>query len=229
VSNQPEQLKDLKNELEKTYQVATVTFNLDLALESSPQQLFELCNKNNYFVEVLINNAGTLIFGEAVKVDFYRTKSILNLHVTTPVLLCRLFSEQMLKHGKGFILNVSSISSVMPYPTISLYGPTKAFIRYYSRALRTELREFGINVTCLLPGATLTSLYNAGKFNTPLMKRLGIVRKPENVARVAIKALFRNRAECIPGLINKLVLFLLPLVPYFIIRCIYRKTRFSNK
>jgi len=225
VSNQPLQLDDLKRSLEKKYGIRVVTINCDLALENSAQEVFEHCEEQNLNVEVLVNDAGTLIFGEALEVDFPRTRSILNLHISTPVLLCRLFAEQMIITGQGYILNVASISSVMPYPTISLYGPTKAFLRYYTRALRTELKQSGIKVTCLLPGATLTSLYDPGRFNTPLKRKLGIIQKPEAVAKAGISALFRDRPESIPGLINKLIVFLLPLIPFFIIGFIYKRIK----
>ena len=225
VSNQPLQLEDLKSSLEQKYGIRVITINCDLARENSALEVFETCKKQNLNVEVLVNDAGTLIFGEALGVDFPRTRSILNLHVTTPALLCRLFAEQMINRGKGYILNVASISSVMPYPTISLYGPTKAFLRFYTRALRTELKQYCIKVTCLLPGATLTSLYDPGRFNTSLKRKLGILQKPEVVAKAGIRALFRDRPESIPGCINKLIVYLVPLVPSFIIAFIYKKVK----
>jgi len=223
VSNQPEQLISLKNKLENSYHIPVLTLNIDLALEDSALQVFGYCEKQGCFVEVLINNAGTLIFGEAVKVEYQGTKSILNLHITTPALLCRLFGEQMIQRRKGFILNVSSISSVMPYPTLSLYGPTKAFLRDYSRALRTEMRRYGVSVTCLLPGATVTSLYDPGRYNTPLKRKLGIIKNPDEVAGIAVSAMFNNKAESVPGVVNKLIVLLLPLVPHSLIAWIYRK------
>lgn len=225
VSDQPLQLDNLKRSLELAYGIRVITFNIDLAQENSAQQIYLYCDKNNLIVEVLINNAGTLIFGEVVNVDYSGTKSILNLHVTTPALLCRLFGEQMIKKGRGFILNVSSISSVMPYPTISLYGPTKAFLRYFTRALRTEMRYHGIKVTCLMPGATMTSLYDPGKYNSPIKFRLGIIKKPDTVAKAGLTALFKDRAECIPGFLNKLIVLLLPLVPSFIIGFTYKRIK----
>jgi hypothetical protein len=112
----------------------------------------------------------------------------------------------------------------MPYPTISVYGPTKAFLRYFTRALRTEVKKYNINVTCLLPGATSTGLYNADKYDTSLNRKLGVMKKPETVAKAGIKALFRNRSECIPGFLNKLVVLLVPVVPHAIIGAIFKRT-----
>jgi hypothetical protein len=229
VSNQQLQLDDLKRKLEQDYSVTIVTINIDLAQENSALKIFEYCENNKLEVEVLVNNAGILVFGETLQVDFSLVRTILNLHMTTPALLCRLFGEHMISRRTGFILNVSSITAVMPYPGISLYGPTKAFLRYFTRALRTEMKYYGIKVTCLIPGATATGLYNPGHFNNPLTKKLGLMKKPEIVAKAAVNALFNNRAECIPGLLNKLIILCLPLIPHFVIGLIYRRTHLVRK
>jgi hypothetical protein len=229
VSNQPVQLQDLKTNLEQTYKIRVITFDIDLTQEDSAQQVFDFCGKNNLAVEVLINDAGIFIFGEVVNVDYSRVKSILALHTATPTLLCRLFGKQMISQKKGFILNVSSITAVMPYPTISLYGPTKIYLRYFTRALRTEMKPYGINVTCLIPGATDTALYDAGNFRTPLLIKLDLMKEPQSVAKAGIKALFNNRAECIPGFLNKLTVALLPIIPQFVIRLIYLHTNIVRK
>lgn len=223
VSNQPDRLEDLKKRLEQEYGISVITINTDLAQENSAHQVFDLCNEKNLEVEVLINNAGMFFFKEIAGVDYSLMKSILALHMTTPALLCRLFGEQMIESKKGFILNVSSIAAVMPYPCISLYGPTKTFLRKLTRALRTEMKYKGINVTCLIPGAVDTGLYDASQFNTLLLKKLGIMKSPNTVANAGIRALFSNRAECVPGLLNKIIMLLLPVIPHFIISIIYRR------
>jgi short-subunit dehydrogenase len=229
VSNQSERLDDLKKKLDIEYGITVITLNTDLSQNNSGQQVYDFCEKNSLTVEVLINNAGTLYFGEVIKIDDKLMSAILNLHMNTPAMLCRLFGHGMIEHGKGFILNTSSISSVMPYPTISLYGPTKAFLRHFTRALRTEVKRYGINVTCLIPGATATELYDAGKFNTPLRRKLGIMKEPDVVAKAGIKALFRNRPECIPGFLNKLIVLLIPVIPHVLIGTIYKRTSFINR
>jgi short-subunit dehydrogenase len=229
VSNQHQQLDELKKKLEQAYPVAVVTINIDLAQENSAQQIFDYCEKHKLEVEVLVNNAGILIFREAAQVDYSRTKAILNLHMTTPALLCRLFGEKMIMQRKGFILNVSSISAVMPYPGISLYGPTKTFLRYFTRALRTEMKYYGIKVTCLIPGATATALYEPHNLNIPLAMKLGVMKKPETVAKAGVNALFNNSAECIPGLLNKLTVILLPFIPHFIIGFIHKRTHLVRR
>jgi len=223
VSNQQRELEELKYRLEETYSVQVITLYEDLAKEGSAQKVFTYCTKHVLKVEVLVNSAGMLIYGETIGTEYSRVESIIQLHVATPTLLCRLFGEKMVDRRKGYILNISSISALMPYPTISLYGPTKTYLRYFSRALRTELRPFGINVTCLMPGATVTSFYDAAKLKIGLLKIPGVSHKPEIVARRGVKSLFKNRAVCVPGVINRIVIVIIPLLPNFFISLIYKR------
>lgn len=224
VSNQPESLKTLKNKLETDYGITVRTYDCDLSKDNSAEEVYSYCEENNLTVEVLVNNAGTLCFGEILKTEMPRMRSIMNLHMITPAILCRLYLEKMVELTDGYILNTSSISSVMPYPTISLYGPTKAFLRHFTRALRTEVKKHNIKVTCLIPGATATGLYDPEKYDTSFNRRLGVMKKPEAVAKAGIKALFNNRPECIPGFLNKLIVVLMPLIPHSIIGAVYRRT-----
>ena len=222
VSNQPELLTKLKFQLEQNYKIQVLTIDCDLTEDNAAQNIFDICQKKNLTIEVLVNNAGILVYGEVINIELKKTKNILHLHMNTPVLLCRLFGEVMRKNEKGYILNVSSISAVMAYPMISLYGPTKTFLRHFSKALHIEMKRTNVNVTCLLPGATATALYDKDKINISLAIMLGVMKKPEYVARAGITALFKNKEESIPGLLNKFAMLFVPVLPTFIIRLIYK-------
>jgi uncharacterized protein len=228
VSNQPDALNVLKQEVEKNYSISVFTIEMDLARAEAAKEVFDQCELHNLDVEVLVNNAGMLLVTETVEVTYEKVAAILQLHMTTPAILSYLFGKKMMEWKKGYILNVSSISAVMPYPTISLYGPTKTFIRSFTRALRTEMKGDGINVTCLIPGATATALYDAHHVNIPLAMKLGVMKKPEVVARAGVKALFAGRAECIPGILNKLIILLVPVVPHAVIGWIYRLRKLNQ-
>ena len=223
VSNQSENLTKLKSELEETYGSSVHTIDCDLSTPGAAESVYNYCSKRELQVEVLVNNAGMLVFGETMTVDMKRIKTILQLHMNTPVLLCRFFGTHMVENQKGYILNISSISSVMPFPTISLYGPTKSFLRGFTRALRSEVKGSGVSVSCLIPGATATALYDTDKLNLPMLVRLRIMKRPENVARAGVNALFRGKAERVPGLINKFILLFIPLIPHAFVGYIYKK------
>lgn len=225
VSNQAGQLEDLKSELDRDYQVGVITLECDLSDPGAPERIYDICQQKGFNVEVLVNNAGMFVYGEVTGADPRQTSQILQLHMHTPVMLCRLFGALMERNQKGHILNVSSISAVMPFPTISLYGPSKTFLRKFTRALRYELKGSGIHVTCLIPGATATDLYNTDNINLSLIIRLGIMKKPELVAKVGVQALFRNRKESVPGLLNRFILCIVPLVPPWFLAFIYKRVK----
>lgn len=221
VSNQPQQLEALKEEIERQHAVEVIPLTIDLALPEAAQQVFDFCERKELKVETLVNNAGVLIFGETGRVEYHRAAALLHLHMNTPALLCRLFGEKMTARKQGFILNVSSISAVMPYPGISLYGPSKTFLRSFTRALSAEMKVYNVFVTCLVPGATATALYNTHNVNVPLALKLGVMKKPEAVAKAGVQALFANRAECIPGWLSKITVLLIPFIPHWIIAFIH--------
>ena len=224
VSNQEQDLKKLKDSVETGTGSSVLTMTLDLGVADAAEELYNFCQEKGLVIEVLINNAGVLVRQEVVKVDLDQSKEIMNLHMNTPVILCQLFGKAMSERRYGYILNISSISSKMPYPTISLYGPTKSFLRQFTKAFRQEMKVYDVHVTCLVPGATNTSLFQPVR-NRPTLKYLGIVKEPEWVAKKGLSALFRDRGECIPGLMNKLILGVVSLVPSFAISRLYNSER----
>jgi short-subunit dehydrogenase len=229
VSNQPEALTSVKKEMEENEGVSCYVLDIDLTQNHAVQQIEDFVNRNNLAVDILVNNAGIMVFSEVANTPVEILVAILKLHVHVPTQLCSLFGAAMKQNKFGYILNVSSISAVMPYPGISLYGPTKTYMRYFSRALRSEMKEYHVKVTCLMPGATATALFDAEKVNMVLAKRLGIMHSAEFVAAKAVSALFRNKSEFIPGILNKVIMFLLPLVPTFIIELINHNTNYLEK
>lgn len=229
VSNQTEELERCRLAIEAEHGVRCITLFKDLTSPASAQQVFDFCSVEGLQIDVLVNNAGMLVFSEIIDTPLTRIDAILQLHMNTPVMLCRLFGADMAERGSGNILNVASISAVMPYPGISIYGPSKTFMRYFTRALRTELRQQGVEVCCLIPGATETALYDPARVNITLAKRFGVMHTAESVAERGIAALFTGRSECIPGWLNKLTVALLPLVPQAIIAFIHRHTELTAK
>jgi short-subunit dehydrogenase len=175
VSNQEEELAQCKAKIEQQFSVACYTLFRDLTTPTAAQEIFDFCTEKKWEILVLINNAGMLVFSETISTPIAKINAILKLHVYTPTMLCRLFGEQFEHQKKGWILNVSSISAVMPYPGISMYGPTKTYMRYFTRAFRSEMKRYKVYVTCLLPGATETGLYDPNRINLSLAKKIGVI------------------------------------------------------
>lgn len=229
VSNQTDVLDECKSTFESIYGVKCNIFNVDMIAKDSALRIFEFAQTHAPDIEILVNNAGMLVFSEVVETPLVKLEAILQLHIQTPSALCKLFGEKMKANRKGHILNVSSISAVMPYPGISLYGPSKTYMRYFSRAFRSEMKLYNVNITCLIPGATETGLYDPNRVNLTLAKQLGVMQTADVVAKKAVDALFKNKAECIPGWLNKLTVISLPWIPSFVIEMINRHSTILQK
>jgi short-subunit dehydrogenase len=220
VSNQKEQVeqasKDIAQKLNYSYielgsnsncgtPFWTTGVYMDLSAPESAKTLFDLCESNNIEVEVLVNNAGIFFFNDIADCSPERVSTIVNLHVYTVTMLCRLFGEKMRERKKGYIINMSSISAHTPFCGISLYTATKSYLRTMTKAFRLEMKEFGVRVMVVCPGAVATDLYRLPKNLQQLGVNLGVSYRPEKLVRKALYKLFyTNTKEFIPGIINRL-------------------------
>ena len=108
---------------------------------------------------------------------------------------------------------MSSSTAWLPYPTISHYSATKSYIKNFAFALWYELHRYGVNVTAVFPGAVDTPLYNLEESMRRRFVRLGIMMRPEVIARRGVKALLRGRRRVTPGLFTKIVVAVCSLLP----------------
>lgn len=223
VSNEKEAIHEKADELKSQYAVEVIPLYQDLAVPGAADQLFRICQEKGLFIEVLINNAGMFYFEEIVE-EPVRTEKMLYLHITTPTQLCYLFGREMKRCRRGYILNMSSMSAWIPYPGIGVYASSKRYLKNFSRALRSELLDYNVSVTAVCPGAVATNLYNL-KDNLKLLAiRLGVMMRPEQLARRGVNAMFRRRAWILPGLVNKIWVPLLLLLPHGLVRWLMRHT-----
>ncbi len=177
----------------------------DLSRPDSAKELYDLSEELNLEVEVLINNAGIFFFRDILDCTPEKVSTIVNLHVYTVTMLCRYFGERMRSRRRGYILNMSSISVHTPFPAISLYTATKSYIRTMSKAFRLEMKEFGVRVLVVSPGAVATDLYNLPKNLQQLGIYIGVIYRPEKLVGRALRRLFKGKKkEYIPGAVNYL-------------------------
>jgi len=225
VSNEEEKIAEEARRVEAEYGIKASPLYMDLAKTDSAQKLFDYCQANSFKIDILVNNAGIFFFRDITDTKTERIETIINLHIVTPTLLSRLFAEQMIADNrKGYILNMASIASRMMMPGIALYSSTKSFVRCFSRAMRNEVFNKGIGITTVSPGAVATNLYNLSSRYLKLGVRLGIIIKTERLAKLAVKKMFKRKAEFIPGIfVNRLFILLVAALPEFLIRMIKKK------
>ena len=209
------------------YDVPAPFVCIDLTQPDAASEIATLCQDNAWQVEILINNAGMLITSPIEETSPEKLQRIIALHCTTPLLLCRQFVPLMKKQGRGYILNISSITAWMDWPVIGMYGCTKRFVKGYSRELRIECKGSPVSVTTAVFGAVDTPLLGAVPFlrSRKMMLRLGFMLSPEKAARLALKAMFRRKATLIPCLSDRLVILLCPLMPNWLLRLMQNKIK----
>ena len=198
-----------------------VPLQMDLGQQSSARELYEYTHAHKMEVEVLVNNAGVYHDKDILDDSEGFTSLIMNLHMYTPAMLCYLFGQDMKARGRGYILNVCSVTSKMAAQRLGTYGGTKAFLSHFTRALHIELRKYGVSVTDVSPGAVDTGLYSISPALTKIGKCLGIIVSPETLARRGLFALFHGWAKTtIPTIFWRILCFIILLIPTCLLRLI---------
>lgn len=224
VSNQDEALKEVCAELSAAYGVCCEHLSIDLSEGDAAERVYQWAlSLGEDPVDVLINDAGVFFFESFAEASPGKIETMLMLHVVTLSKLCRLFGADMCSRGRGWILNMSSLCAWMAFPYIQTYCASKDFILNFSRSIRFEFRQKGVNVLAVTPGAVDTSLYHLSDSKRALAVRLHVSIPPEKLAQKALKALFKGKKSCMPGLINHLALPLCRHLPDWAVRLAMRR------
>jgi short-subunit dehydrogenase len=220
VSNE-ESIHDKAALLRKDYPVEVVSLVRNLGIQEAAKELYDYCQIHQIEVEVLINNAGVYHDRDFLDDSEAFNQLIFNLHMHTPAMLMYYFAQDMVKRGKGYILNMCSITANIAVQRLASYSATKAFLQNFTRSLHVELKGKGVYVTNVTPGAINTGLYNIRPWLTKMGLVLGYIVQPDYLARRGVKAMLKGRAKVsIPGVWNAVLLFLVALVPTCLLRLI---------
>lgn len=169
------------------------TVQADLATYDGVETLYNKIKANGRPVDAIAINAGVGVGGDfATQTDLKDELNLINLNVVSTVHLAKRVVKDMVDRGKGRILFTSSIVSQMPSPFQAVYAASKAFVHSFSEAIRNELKDTGVTVTALMPGATETNFFHrAGLDDT----KVGVDEKddPALVAKEGFEALMAGK------------------------------------
>ncbi len=207
-----DRLRALAAELEAAGAAATHVIVEDLARADAPKRLFAAAEEALGGVDVLINNAGFAAPGHYVRVDYDRTLAMIQVNCAAVAGLARLALPGMVKRGRGGMLTVASVAAFQAAPYQSGYGATKGFDLLLSDGIHQEVKHTPLAITALCPGVTDTEFFDAAGYTNLsgfLNKRMPV----ERCARVGLAAFRKGKMTIIPGLTNKLVVFLQRFLP----------------
>jgi short-subunit dehydrogenase len=173
----------------------------DLATRSGVDELWRAVGDRP--VEALLANAGHGLGGAFLDQDFDEVRHVIDTNVTGTLYLVQLAGRRMRDRGRGRILLTGSSAGFMPGTYQAVYNGTKAFIDSVSFAVRAELKDSGVTVTCLMPGATETDFFERADM---LDTKVGQSKKddPADVARIGFDAMLRGDGDVVSGWKNKL-------------------------
>ena len=161
--------------------------------------------------EIVVNNAGFGLAGEAATLDRGRQLAMVDLNVRLVTDLSLRWTESLARH-RGGVLNIASVASFFPGPGMAVYYATKAYVLSFSEALHYELAGRGIKVTAVCPGPVPTEFQAlagiAGDRLSPLL-----TRSSSRIARDAYDGLMAGRRVVVPGFANRIAALLPRFVP----------------
>jgi short-subunit dehydrogenase len=149
-------------------------------------------------VDVAALNAGVGHGGAFTDTEAEDDREVIDLNVTSTVLLAKPLLRRMVERGEGRMLFTSSVASLAPGSFNSVYNASKSFVQSFAQALQEELKDTGVTVTAFMPGPTDTDFFRrAGMEDT----RIGAMEKddPAEVARQAFEAVTKGRRKVVTG------------------------------
>ncbi|GLK74504.1 SDR family NAD(P)-dependent oxidoreductase [Ancylobacter dichloromethanicus] len=182
---------------------AVVAVQANLSTIEGVDQLYEAVQATGRPVELLMANAGLGLGHAFLDQHVEAWRHVVDTNITGTVYLIQKIGLDMRARNTGRILITGSIAGFMPGSFQAVYNGTKAFLNSFSFALRNELKDTDVTVTCLMPGATDTEFFaRAGMLDT----KVGQDEKddPAEVAATGFDAMMKGEGDVVSGWKNKL-------------------------
>ncbi|NNC94806.1 MAG: SDR family oxidoreductase [Chitinophagales bacterium] len=150
-------LERLKSHLESiNSNVSIDVHTCDVSVRDDIDSFYEEVMAGLGHVDVLVNNAGVYFPGRIIDEANGAYEDMMKTNVDSAYHMSRAFCNSLMQSDKGHIFNICSVASLQAYPNSGTYTISKYALLGLSKSLREELKEYGIKVTSIIPGATYT-------------------------------------------------------------------------
>ena len=205
VARNKSKLEVLKTELENQYKVKVYVIDKDLSASNSAKEVYDETTKQKIQIDYLINNAGFGDFGMFVETDWNKELQMINLNITTLTQFTKLYLQDMVKRRSGKIMNVASTAAFQSGPTMAVYYATKAYVLSFSEAVDNEVRDKGITITTLCPGATESGFQAAAAMEESKLVKGKKLPTSKEVAEYGYSSMMKGKTVAIHGMMNWLM------------------------
>jgi short-subunit dehydrogenase len=192
----------------------------DLATTEGVQQLIDCIGERK--VDALMANAGHGLGGAFIEQDFKEILHVINTNITGTVCLVHQVVKRMvgadangnLPRASSRVLITGSIAGFQPGAFQAVYNGTKAFVDSFAIAIRNELKNHAVTISCLMPGPTDTEFFlRAGMETTKVANDPKMMMQPQEVARIGFEAMLNGEADVVAGWKNKLQVVMSKVMP----------------
>lgn len=197
------------------------TLQCDLGTEEGVARLLELIGDRN--ISVLMANAGHGLGRAFLDQDWNEAKSVIDANVTGTSALLHAVGRKMRAQAEGRILVTGSIAGHMPGTFQAVYNGTKAYVDSLAYALRNELKNSGVSVTCLMPGPTDTDFFERADMQDTKVGRDDDKADPAKVAKDGYDAMMKGEAGIVSGFMNKVQTMFADLLPDTVVAQMHRR------
>lgn len=201
VARRLDKLEQLRNELSLAHGIEVEVIAEDLSNPQTAIRLHAEIKARGWTISHLVNNAGFGGYGEFIETSLAHELNMINLNVSSLVVLTKLFAQDMALRKSGRIMNVASLLSFIPFPYYAVYSASKTFVLAFTETIAAELEGTGVVVTALCPGTVETA------FHTPAMRQTNAMsaNKPvaaADVAKAGVKLLLHGKGKRVVGFNN---------------------------
>lgn len=202
-------------------EVEVVAITADLISPDGCQHLMHELVERGLSPDLLVNNAGMGDYGEFITAEWSKLEAMLRLNIEALTWLTHALVPDMVMQGRGAVINISSLASILPIPDFAVYAATKAYVTSFSEALRLELKEHHIPVLAVCPGPVKTEFGGIAQRNPEKDPAIGAFYVPkEQVVAESLRALDRKCARVYPGLKVALAAAVIGALPLCAIRLV---------
>jgi uncharacterized protein len=217
-------LPELAAGLIQKYGVSVEYLEIDLTAENAHITVYDDCIQRHVAVNTLINNVGVGYNGNLDNISEEKVTQMIILNMRTTTLMTMKFLAELKKRSKAYIVNICSLGALSPLPGKSIYSASKAYILFFTKAIRHELKKTGISVSAVFPAGvpTSTMVINRIKKSGPIAKKL--VKTPEFIARCTIDGMIGKKELIFPGSAIKALFLASYFLPQgFVLKYMYRE------
>lgn len=200
IARTADSLEEVGSEL-RSQQISVTCIPADIGQRDQLATLVKRAEAESNGVDVLVNNAGLDVIYPYEKLEPEIIDQIIEVNLTAPMILSRLFLPKMIERGRGHIVNISSLSGLVGTPYDEAYTASKHGLVGFTRSLRLtaigEAYPVGVSVVC--PGfISEVGMYNTASKGSGLeAPAIFGTSPPENVAKAVVSAIIKDKAEVI--------------------------------